>query len=342
MPKTKKKDFSKAKYTNLTNLYKETRELDSLDQKLEHITKCVLNYDFSQDHDYSYAAIIQQVRSAIAKQAKIEKDNLAAMFIANPAEYLKNEAKQVSKDIDEGNVLSEDNNKLKENCQNVINRMDEKFNSDVFELDKKAGPLGVKTRLEASFGGKKGLDEVIKATQPNWFSKLTSSYSPQWSHLEEAYETFNSPIRNGFGDKEYLNDAANGYLKHKFKKWNPGEEIPAKAYSKLSKNELAKVNFAIGVINALKDQEEAEKSLNDVMEASKDKDYQLPKEENNKNDIDQIEFQEKVKEDAKLEEDLIDDSMEESMGLEVNKEKEASKGENLIDDDEEFDLDSLK
>ena len=182
----------------------------------------------------------------------------------------------------------------------------------------------------------------MKATQPNWFSKLTSSYSAQWSHLEEAYEVFNSPIRNGFGDKEYLNDAANGYLKHKFKKWNPGEEIPAKAYSKLSKNELAKVNFAVGVINALKEQEEAEKALNDVMEANKDKDMKLPEEENNKNNASQIDFQNKVKEDTKLEEDLIDDSLEDSMGIELDKEKEKSKDENVLDDDEEFNLDSLK
>ena len=339
MPKTKKKDFSKAKYTDLSTLYNELKELDTLDKKLEHITKSVLNYDFSKDHDYSYAAIIQQARSAIAKQAKIEKDNLAAeMFIANPAEYLKNEAKQVSKDIDEDNVLSENNNKLKENCQNVINRMDEKFNSNVFELDKKAGPLGVKTRLEASFGGKKGLDDVIKAAQPNWFSRLTASYSPQWSNLEEAYEVFNSPIRNGFGNKEYLNDAANDYLKHKFKKWNPGEEIPAKAYSKLSKNEMAKVNFAVGVLNALKDQVEAENSLKDVMEASKNKDIDLSKEDSNKKDINQSEFQNKLIEDLSHDEDLINDSMEESMDIEINKEKD----ENILDDDEDFSLDSLR
>ena len=105
---------------------------------------------------------------------------------------------------------------------------------------------------------------------------------------------------------DHLEDHANAYLKHKFPKWNPGEEIPAQAYSKLNKTELAKVNFTVNVLNAIKDQKEVEKDFNSIVKESKEADIKfedIPEKEENGVDLGQVAFQNQLKEDTDLEKD---------------------------------------
>ena len=347
MAKLKKKDLDKVTYKSVQDFLTNFDSYDSLKDKLAYATRYILQHGAAKDRDFGFAQFVELARQKIAeasgktkapngkeapkylvdKGVKDEKNDLAAeMFLSNPAEYIKNEANKVIDEIDEDEVNFKWQDKLKENCEKLLPDLDKDFNEKQFQLDEHASYLGVKARTEASVGGKKNLDELFNATKPSRFSRIFATYSAKWSALEEAYEVFNNPRFNGFGDMENLEDKTNAYLKHKFPKWNPGEEIPAKAYSKLNKTEMAKVNFSLNILNAIQGQKEVEKNFQPLVEATKAKDIQysdIPEDTHEVIDLDQLGFQNQLLEDTSLESDLIGESLDESSELIDDKSIEA-------------------
>lgn len=331
MAKLRKQELDKVKYISMKDFYMNLEKYDSLDDKLRYATRYILSHGFSDEHDYSFAQVVHLARMKIVearnkqpaprnkeipnyqvnKEAKNEKDDLAAeLFLSNPAEYIKGEAQKVIKEIDKEDITLEWQNELKENCEKIAGKMNKDFNDKVFRFDGVSTYFGVKSRMEANLGGKDKLEEVLKQTKPSMFSRIFATYSAQWSALEEAYDTFNSPVKMGFGKTEFLNEKANDYLKHKFSKWKPGEEIPPDAYSKLNKTEMAKVNFAVSVINAIKEQEKVETNFHSLVDATKERDIKyedIPEKDNVLHiDLDELEFQNKLKKDTDLDKDSLD------------------------------------
>ena len=339
MAKLKKKDLDKVTYKSVQDYLTNLDKYDSIGDKLAYTTRYILQHGASKERDFSFAHFVELARQMIAeasgktkapegkkapeylvdKSVKNEKNDLAAeMFLSNPAEYIKNEANKVINEIDADQVNFKWQDELKENCERLLPDMDKNFNDKQFMFDEHAAYYGVKARTEAALGGKKNLDELFNATKPSRFSRVFATYSAQWSALEEAYQVFNNPNFNGFGDMEYLEDKTNAYLKHKFPKWNPGEEIPPEAYSKLNKTELAKVNFSVNILNAIQGQKEVDKNFKPLVDATKAKDIQysdIPEDTHEVVDLDQLSFQEQLIEDTSLDSDLISESLDESSEL---------------------------
>ena len=339
MAKLTKKDLDKVTYKSVQDFLINFDNYDSLRDKLAYATRYILQHGATNGRDFSFAQFVELARQKIAeasgktkaengkeapkylvdKSVKNEKNDLAAeMFLSNPAEFIKNEANKVINEIDEDQVNFKWQDELKEKCERILPDMDKSFNEKQFMFDKHAAYYGIKARTEAALGGKENIDELFKATKPSLFSRIFSTYSAKWAALEEAYEVFNNPNFNGFGDMEYLEDKTNAYLKHKFPKWNPGEEIPAEAYSKLNKTELAKVNFSVNILNAIQGQKEVEKNFQPLLEATKEKDIiysDIPEDTHEVIDLDQLSFQNQLIEDTNLESDLISDSIDESSEL---------------------------
>lgn len=339
MAKLKKQDLNKVTYKSVQDFLTNLDKYDSIRDKLAYATRYILQHGAAKDRDFSFAQFVELARQKIAeasgktkapngkeapkylvdKSVKDEKNDLAAeMFLSNPAEFIKNEANKAINEIDADEVNLKWQDELKEKCERLLPELDKDFNEKQFLYDKHAAYYGVKARTEAALGGKKNLDELFNATKPSRFSRIFSTYSAKWSALEEAYEVFNNPNFNGFGDMENLEDKTNAYLKHKFPKWNPGEEIPAEAYSKLNKTELAKVNFSVNILNAIQGQKEVEKNFQPLLEATKAKDIQysdIPEDTHEVIDLDQLSFQNQLLEDMDSESELIGESLDESSEL---------------------------
>ena len=319
----KKKKVANVQYTNFQNFLIELENQKTLGDKLEYIFKSMLNHGGARGRDLSLAQFTEVARQKVAEvlskkkteekldETKVDRDVLAAeMFLGNPTEYIKGEANDL--------ITNTKDDETKKNCENLISHMNKDFKERIEIYDQYPSYYGVRARLESSFGGKDKLDELYQATQPSRFSKIFATYSAEWSALEQAYETFNNPNKYGFAQMDHLEESTNNYLKHKFPKWKPGEEIPAEAYSKLNKTELAKVNFSIGILNAIKDQRETEKDFKPLVEESKAKDikYEDLPEQKDEIDIDQASFQSQLLEDTNLDNDeSLISSSEESKDL---------------------------
>ena len=354
MPKLKKKDLDKVQYKSIQDFLLNFDKYDSIKDKLAYTTRYILQHGASNERDFSFAQFVQVARQKIAeasgktkapngkeapnylvdKSVEDEKNDLAAeMFLSNPADYIKNEANKVIDEIDADEVNFEWQDELKENCERLLPDMDKNFNDRQFLFDQHSAYYGVKARTQAALGGKEKLDELYKATQPSRFSRIFATYSAKWVALEDAYESFNNPNKYGFGKMDHLNDAAIDYLKHKFPKWNPGEEIPAKAYSKLNKTELAKVNFSVNILDAIRGQKEAEKNFHSLVDATKEKEIKysdIPEDSHEVIDLDQLDFQNQIKLDAELDKDSLSESVNEAT-IDHDLEKEDSIEEEVLD-----------
>ncbi len=239
MAKVKKIDLDKVTYKSMQDFLTNIDKYDSIKDKLAYATRYILQHGAKKDRDYSFAHFVEIARQKIAeasgktktpdgkeapkylvdKSVKNEKNDLAAeMFLSNPAEYIKNEANKAINEIDEDEVNFKWQDELKENCERILPDMDKDFNEKQFMFDEHSAYYGVKARIEAAVGGKKNLDELFNATKPSRFSRIFATYSAKWSALEEAYEVFNNPNFNGFGDMENLEDKTNAYLTYSSKK----------------------------------------------------------------------------------------------------------------------------
>ena len=363
MAKLKKKDLDKIKFVGVGDLFNNMDKYESFDDKLKYATRYLLSYNlFSNQKDsrvkamlgkeMSYGAIVEAVRMKLVEEgkkqadpnkkapdhfinkgAKNEKDDIAAeLFVSQPDLYLKGEGEKLLKEIDEEDINYQWQNELKENVQNLLPKFDDKFTAQQHEFDKKPSWFGVKSKMEQSLGGKEGVEAVIQGTKPKGlFGRIFDTSSAEWHALENAYGVFNNPLYEGFGNMDYLEENAVDYLKHKFPKWEKGQEIPAEAYSKLNDTELAKVNFTVSVLNAIDEQRETEKTYRPTVDAARDKKLEY-------SNIPEPEDHHKVieLENEKFQNELKDDIEEENLDSEVEieeEEDEVERDQDLNNDD---------
>ena len=325
----KKKNLNQVKYVSMADFYQNIEDYKTLDGKLDFATRYILNHDMGATQDYAFSGVVNLARQKIAeiikRNPKDATNMRARMFLGNPAGYIKGEADKLAKQIDESEVNFLDEEKLKENCENISKVMNEEFNAEVFEVDKLSRSIGVRSRVEAGFGGKKQLEDNLKAANSHKWYAIFSSSSRQWKGLEEAYESFNNPNNEDFGDYDKLNNASISYLQHKFPKWEPRLPLPENAFSKLNESETAKVNFALNVMKSLKEQYNVDDTFHNLVDANKDADIKyedLPEKAENVIDLEQLAFQNKLKEDVDIENDPIVKQMDKDMNIGVVNEKD--------------------
>ena len=318
MPKVEKKKPNKIEYVSMADFYKNIDDYKTLDGKLDYATKYILHHDMGVDKDYAFEGVVNLARQKIAEiinRSKKPADKVnprAQMFLGNPAGYLKGEAQKLSKEIDEAEVTFESDKKLKENCDNIAKAMDDDFNAQVFEVDKLSKSIGLRSKVEAEFGDKKELEANLKVANSRKWYAIFSSSSSEWKKLEEAYEEFNNPNhKEEYGNYHYLNNSAIHYLQHKFPKWEPSKPLPENAFSKLNASETAKVKFSLGVMKAVQSQYATDDSFHKLVDEAKEIDIKyedLPEKSANVIDFEQIDFQNKLKEDTNIENNLFEDN----------------------------------
>ena len=335
MGKLQKKDLNKIKYVSAADFYKGIDKYDSLDDKLRYATRYILSHDMSMAHDYSLSGIVSIARMKLAELAsnnpQDKTNERIKALLADPEMVIKGEANKVIKEIDSSGMTTKDQEKLRENCKRIVESMNGEFNAEVAEVDKVSKSIGVRSRVETSFDGRKGLEDNLKATKSNWFRSLFSGHSKQWNELQEAYQDFHNPHNENFGDYNHLSNASIHYIQHKFPNWNPQQPLPENALSKLNKTEQAKYKFATSVFDAVQQQYKVDDKFHQLLETSKLKEYnfeELEKQEPNVIDLDQVNFQNKLKNDVELGEDLFDISIEDEKDLDLTKDNNLEVPEN--------------
>ena len=336
MAKLKTNDLKKLKFISVADMYKNMDKYDSLDDKLAYLTRYVLSYEGAKDNrEFSFAGVIEAARTKIVEESAKQKDskkNLKAqLFITNPEEYLKGETQKLMDEIDNKDVVVGWESDLREDLNKVNLKLNDNLTKKVDDVHKLSAFFGVKSKMEYAVGGKEALEELYKGTQPrNFFQRMFSSSSDEWNQLEESWDAFTSPVKQGCGKMDHLNEAATNYLKHKFPSWKPGEEIPAEAYTKLNARDMSKVNFSLNILNAIKEQQETEKIYDTAIEDARKmhiKYSDIPQEEKSKViDLDEVEFQNEVKNDiAESDHDIDVNEKLDNEELEVENEEEVEK-----------------
>jgi hypothetical protein len=150
-------------------------------------------------------------------------------------------------------------------------------------------------------------------------------------NYKKLTKIFNNPHSENFGDYNHLSNASIHYIQHKFPNWNPQQPLPENALSKLNKTEQAKYKFATSVFDAVQQQYKVDDKFHQLLETSKLKEYnfeELEKQEPNVIDLDQVNFQNKLKNDVELGEDLFDISIEDEKDLDLTKDNNLEVPEN--------------
>ena len=327
--KGKKKDLSQVRYVSMADFYQNIDDYKTLDGKLEYATRYILNHDMGMDKDYAFEGVVNLARQKIAEvmnHSPAERANIRArMFLGNPAGYLKGEANKLAKELDEADINYEGDDALKENCKNIANMMNDDFNAQVFEVDKVSKSIALRSKVEASFGGKQQLADNLKTANSHKWYAIFSSSSKQWKELEEAYENYNNPNKEEYGDDHLLYNSAIHYLQHKVPNWQPNQPFPQNAFAKFNESETAKVNFSLSVFKTVQSQLGADEKFHELVDENKGIDVKyedLPEKQNNVIDLDQLAFQQKLKEDVDIENDSIVQQMDESMDIGLANEKD--------------------
>lgn len=319
MPKLNKEALNNIKYVSLEDYASNVNKYNNLNDKIKFTTRYLLHNDGHKD--YSLMETIEFARKTVADaMAKAnDYDNLRAnMFLSKPYDYLKEEAKILTEELEKEDVLV--GNKL--SLKNVVKNLSE---DDL---------IGGKTRLERAernrsfhvveynlaqlVGGAKEIDEAFEATKPGFFSRLFHTSSRQYNDLKAAYKDFFDEKSNNHGNLGLLRQAARRYLAYKVPNWKEGEILSNEEFNSLSKTARARTQFSIKLIKAIDDALEYQKGYDNVVNDANAKnvsysDIQLADEKaNSLESLQSNQFQKKVVLDLDDKEDL-DDSMEDDM-----------------------------
>lgn len=329
--KLTKEKLNKIEYKSIKDFYEKFDRFDSLEDKMKFTTRYLLAHDAAKTYDYPLHTAIMFAKLKIAETINKtgEKDNLRAnMFLSKPYDYLKEEAKILTEELEKEDVLV--GNKL--SLKNVAKNLSE---DDL---------IGGKTRLERAernrsfhvfeynlgqlVGGAKEIDESFEATKPGFFSRLFRTSSRQYNDLKTAYKDFFDEKSNNHGNLGMLRQAARRYLAYKVPNWKEGEILSNEEFNSLSKTARARTQFSIKLIKAIDDALEYQKGYDDVVNEADTKnvsysDIQLADEKaNSLESLESNQFQKKVVLDLNDKEDLDDsmeDDMEPSQSMEISK-----------------------
>lgn len=296
MPKLTKEELKEVRYISMADYSRRVDELEDFDDKLAFTTRYLLTHGMysSKEYDYSFEAAVHLARTKIADEAVKLRDKLfeeseesldnkpnvvnpyarpghdkaAELFMGNPAEYLKGEAKKLEAEIEaqEHKIGIDDN--VSRNCARLQHELGPTFTQNVFALEMDSTAIDVKARLENHFGGREELEKAYKSTKPGFFSRVMGTSSVASSNLDEVYQAFNNRNHVLYGNMDALERAANDYLIHKFPGWEPGEPLPLDQ-AKLNKNEKAKVDFSSQILKSVQEQRNMEEYFQELTYACK-------------------------------------------------------------------------
>lgn len=316
--KLTKAKLDKIEYKSIKDFYEKFDRYDSLEDKMKFTTRYLLVHDAAKTYDYPLHTAIMFAKLKIAETINNtgEKDNLRAnMFLSKPYDYLKEEAKILSEELEKEDITKVSLTKAVKNLaeddliggKTRLERVEAKRSLHVFEYN-----------LGQLVGGIKEINESFEATKPGFFSRMFRTSSRQYNDLKAAYKEFYDEKSNNHGNLGMLRQAARRYLAYKVPNWKEGEILSNEEFNSLSKSARARTQFSIKLIKAIDDALEYQNGYDNVVNEANDKnvsysDIQLADEKaNSLESLESNQFQKKVVLDLDDKDDL-DDSMEDDM-----------------------------
>ena len=297
MPRVTKQDLNKIEYISMGDYIKNLNKIASIEDKMKYTTRYLLNHKGEEDYSLVQSIYIarQQIGNALAKSNN--KENLDAnMFVANPIEYVRQEAQKLAGELsknDEYEIPKEKD--LLGRCNNI--GFYQQKDAMVQELSNLCNDRAFTTKAQLAIktGGRKALNDIKKDTKPGFFSRLFNTTSRQWKALDAAYNDFSNLGSQNYGDKTNIKNAAVAYLQHKFPGYEESQALSSDVVNRLDKTSKARTLFALNLLKSVKDQEEIDRnytaSLAHATEKNVSYDDIVEARKNNVIDLDQVEFQ---------------------------------------------------
>lgn len=286
MPRITSREMKKTKYVSMVDFSDKVAEYDRIDEKIRFAAKYLLAYRNKEGQaDYTFEEAVHLAKLEIAETAinrrKLFSEEQQQRFRDNPQTVDPNYAgdpQDINNEFFMGSTASYilgygweldrelTNEEIQERDTYETLFLGD-FDKKLEDLDKRPNAIDVRYRLEKRLGSKKDVEDLYKATQPGFFSKMFNTSSREFNQLDTMWKAFNNPNHAMYGDLVGLKNASNQYLQHKFPNWRPGQPITPEMYQGLDKTEIARVNFCDKVNTAVDEQSKIGPACKELMEA---------------------------------------------------------------------------
>ena len=275
-------DIKAIRYVSMADYIRRMDELQYPEDKLVFTTAYLLDYGAEANRDAPLAEAIHIAKMKMADasaqlrrqkimipdevfdpEASEEKDAEYRLFMADPLEYIKEEAnRQLLSYAGKGLGLEEANqiSKLQEASAAFNPETNGELASEVLDLDEKHTARDVHSRLEAKYGSARALVKAHNATKPGVLAGLFGKYSKAYANLEDVYNAFHNPNHVLYGDMNAMDKAAVQYLQHALPDWDFSEGLPKASYidRNLSGTRKARANFSLQILKSTMEQRKSE------------------------------------------------------------------------------------
>ena len=275
-------DIKAIRYVSMADYIRRMDELQYPEDKLAFTTAYLMDYVAGANRDVPLAEAIHiaKVKMADASaqlrrqrimvpdevfdpEASEEKDAEYRLFMADPLEYIKEEAnRQLLSYAGKGLGLEEAKqiSKLQEVSAAFNPETNGELASEVLDLDENHTARDVHSRLEAKYGSARALVKAHNATKPGVLAGFFGKYSKAYANLEDVYNAFHNPNHILYGDMNAMDKAAVQYLQHALPDWDFREGLPKASYidRNLSGTRKARANFSLQILKSTIEQRRSE------------------------------------------------------------------------------------
>lgn len=285
MPKPRllmERDIKAIRYVSMADYIRRMDELEYLEDKLVFTTAYLMDYGAGANRDVPLAEAIHiakvkmadasaQLRKnrimvpdeAVDPEASEEKDAEYRLFMADPLEYLKQEADRQLLSYSGKELRPEDANqilKLQDMSAAFNPELNGELANEVLDLDQKHTARDVHSRLEAKYGSARALVKAHNDTKPGVLAGFFGKYSKAYANLEEVYNAFHNPNHVLYGDMNAMDKTAVQYLQHALPNWDFRNGLPKPSYidRNLSGTRKARANFSLQILKSTIEQRRSE------------------------------------------------------------------------------------
>ena len=350
MPKITLKDLKNIKYKSMVDFSDKIDEIDTMHEKINFATKYLIQYRRHEgEADYTFEEAVHLARLKIGetalKRRKLWNEEQQQMFRDNPQTIDPNLAgspRDYNNEFFFGNPRSyllghmyplDDEALAKDHlyADHYEDLIDNNFNDKLAAIERNPNALDIRYRLELRIGSKAEEEKAYKDTKPGFFSNLFNTSSKAYKDLETMWTAFNNPNHAMYGDMVGLENAANGYLLHKFPNWRIGDPITNEMLLGLDKTEAARVSFCTNVKAVIKEQRENTVGYKEMLNACENQKISFK-------DVDKLDPVQNIFQNV-LAEDLSEDELEnvneiEQLGPLMEEKKEVEKEDEKEDEKE--------
>lgn len=154
------------------------------------------------------------------------------------------------------------------------------------------GILQLKSKLPNN-----SIEEAFERQKPSFFEKIFKTTSNEYNNFKLAFEEYNDEKSIYCGNDERLEEAAMGYIRHKFPNLN-GDELPTpEQIAKLGGAGKERAQFCLNVVETIRENAKAQEQANKMMETVKNLKVDASDLNNDSNEL-QNNLKNEVKEEA--------------------------------------------